>query len=312
MDDSSEAGPSTGPSTSVGQLGVTGPVEKNNKLASTAPQTEKKTVASINRKKRTRDKDAPKPPHTGYVRFLIEKRAAYRDNNPNATFAESTRVLANEWTMMPAEQKKPYLMDCEQERKIYLKQLQAYNNRLKTDKNNVPEKKKRLKSPPLKIKKHEVPRLTVIQEKGQSSDGHHWDDSNQVIDIPIFTEEFLNFNKSRETELRAYRKTVTDKREEFSVLQKHIEIMNNSIEKQMQSTDHYQKCHQKYDQCLNKYRDQLFNALSHISLPDNSDESPTIHTFDDYIVKLAAFMKTNDDPGLVSSIKEALVNFNIK
>lgn len=294
--------------------GGAGPsVDINDEMASAAPRSDRKTDASKKRKKRPRDKDAPKPPLTGYMRFLIEKRAIYRSNNPEATFAESTRALANEWSALPAEQKQPYLLVCEQERKIYLEQLQAYKNGLKTNTNNVAEKKKRLKSPPLKImKKHETPGVTVIEDKGGSSDGRSWDDSNKVIDIPIFTEEFLNFNKSKETELRAYRKTVTDKREEFSVLQKHIEIMNTGIEKQMRSTDHYQKCYQKYDQCLNKYRARLFDALSHISLPDGNDESPTIDTFDDYIVKLAAFLKTTDDPGIVSSVKEALANSNIK
>jgi hypothetical protein len=50
-------------------------------------------------------------------------------------------------------------------------------------------------------------------------------------EIPIFTEEFLEHNKTIETEVRLLRKQTIDLEQQISVLEKHIENLNNGIDK---------------------------------------------------------------------------------
>lgn len=51
------------------------------------------------------------------------------------------------------------------------------------------------------------------------------------FDIPIFTEEFLDHNKTRDAELRQLRKVNTDYEQQNAILQKHIENMKGAITK---------------------------------------------------------------------------------
>lgn len=52
------------------------------------------------RKKRPRDVNAPKQPLNGYVRFLNENREKTRADNPQASFSDITKLLAQDWTKL--------------------------------------------------------------------------------------------------------------------------------------------------------------------------------------------------------------------
>ena len=51
------------------------------------------------------------------------------------------------------------------------------------------------------------------------------------MDIPIFREEFLELNKTRESELRSLRKTVSEFEEQNAVLQRHVDNMRSAVAK---------------------------------------------------------------------------------
>nr|BAC28023.1 unnamed protein product [Mus musculus] len=57
------------------------------------------------RKKPLRDSNAPKSPLTGYVRFMNERREQLRAKRPEVPFPEITRMLGNEWSKLPPEEK---------------------------------------------------------------------------------------------------------------------------------------------------------------------------------------------------------------
>ncbi|XP_022241460.1 high mobility group protein 20A-like [Limulus polyphemus] len=57
------------------------------------------------RKRGPRDANAPRQPLNGYVRFLNEKRERVRKENPSASFAEITKILAGEWSKLPTSEK---------------------------------------------------------------------------------------------------------------------------------------------------------------------------------------------------------------
>lgn len=41
----------------------------------------------------------------GYIRFLNDRRDTVRNENPNMSFAELTKLLANEWMNLPSDEK---------------------------------------------------------------------------------------------------------------------------------------------------------------------------------------------------------------
>lgn len=132
---------------------------------------------------------------------------------------------------------------------------------------------------------------------------------NKGYDIPIYTEEFFNFNKARESELRYLRKTVTDQEQEVSVLDKHIGNMNNGIIKLMANTEKLKVGCSKYEQYLINLRSLLLDSFSNISFPDNI-EPPTAESIDTFMVNLATYLPTGatTDPPWLASVKKAISN----
>lgn len=72
---------------------------------------------------------------------------------------------------------------------------------------------------------------------------------------------------ARDSELRYLRKTVIDQEQEVSVLDKHIENMNNGIIKLMANTKQLEVGCLKYEQHLNKLRSKCLIAFANIKLP---------------------------------------------
>lgn len=87
------------------------------------------------------------------------------------------------------------------------------------------------------------------------------------IDIPIFTEEFLDHNKIRDAELRQLRKSNTDYEQQNSILQKHIESMKNAIEKLENEIMQQKRNNNSLQRHLNHLRMTLTNGFSNVKLP---------------------------------------------
>ncbi|XP_026565584.1 high mobility group protein 20A isoform X4 [Pseudonaja textilis] len=78
------------------------------------------------RKKPLRDSNAPKSPLTGYVRFMNERREQLRAKRPEVPFPEITRMLGNEWSKLPPEEKRRYLDEADRDKERYMKELEQY------------------------------------------------------------------------------------------------------------------------------------------------------------------------------------------
>lgn len=87
------------------------------------------------------------------------------------------------------------------------------------------------------------------------------------FDIPIFTEEFLDHNKTREAELRQLRKSNTDYEQQNAILQKHIENMKTAIEKLENETMQQRNNNVALQQHLDHLRTTLTNGFANIRLP---------------------------------------------
>lgn len=77
----------------------------------------------------------------------------------------------------------------------------------------------------------------------------------------------LFFVIGRDSELRYLRKKVTDQGQEVSVLDKHIENMQNGIVNLMANTEKLKAGCSKYEQYLIKLRSLLLDAFADIAFP---------------------------------------------
>ncbi|KDR10436.1 high mobility group protein 20A-like [Zootermopsis nevadensis] len=246
------------------------------------------------RKKAQRDHTAPRQPLTGYVRFLNDRREKVRSENPNLPFPEITKLLAVEWSQLPASQKQHYLDAAEQDRERYTRELQAYKQteayKIFTQKQS--EKKQREEKPV---------EVTVQPEEDAEKETDY-----PGFDIPIFTEEFLDHNKAREAELRQLRKSNTDYEQQNAILQKHIENMKAAVEKLEVETVQQRNYNVALQQHLDHMRATLTTSFQNIPLP-GSNEVPTLTSIDNYMTRLHSLLldsTTRDREALVATVRE--------
>lgn len=241
------------------------------------------------RKDNARDLTAPKQPLSGWVRYMNDRRDSIRAGNPNISFSEITKLLANEWNQLPQEQKQHYLDAAEQEREKYVREMAAYKQTEAYRQFNETKMKKKMKTSP-----HED---EFEKDSPEMS----------ACDIPIFTEEFLEFNRARETELRQLRKVSMDLEQQNSILNKHVDTMKQTTAKlKIENMERYQsnnllKAH------LQKLREKLTEKLAGIPLP-NTNELPSSQNIDRYVEQLHTLVQDNANESLVNRINAALAD----
>lgn len=86
-------------------------------------------------------------------------------------------------------------------------------------------------------------------------------------DIQIFTDEFLDHNKTVDSELRVIRKSNIDFEQQNSVLEKHVENMKNGIDKLNHDNIDLDKKNLLLSSYLEKLKKKLSTALSSLSIP---------------------------------------------
>ncbi|CAI9735779.1 Hypothetical predicted protein [Octopus vulgaris] len=254
------------------------------------------------RKATMKDKNAPKQPLTGYVRFLNERREKLRQENPNLSFSEITRQLGGEWSKLAPREKQRYLDDAEKDKERYLRDMEAYQ---KTDAYKLfkLQKEKKLKS--------DI-REDYDGQNGSALQPEKDEEDYGTFDIPIFTEEFLDHNKTREQELRQLRKQTTELEEQNAILSKHIENMKHAIEK-LELEAVQQRNHNMALQChLNTLRTILTTNFANVRLP-GTNEVPTLETIDSYMAKLHCIIleAPQENESLIVTVREIVGRLNV-
>lgn len=92
-------------------------------------------------------------------------------------------------------------------------------------------------------------------------------DAISNYDIPIFTEEFLEHNKTRDAELRQLRKSNTDYEQQNAILAKHIENIKAAIQKLENEIVVQRKNNKALQDHLDHLRTTLTNGFSTLKLP---------------------------------------------
>ncbi|XP_033098095.1 high mobility group protein 20A-like isoform X2 [Anneissia japonica] len=257
------------------------------------------------RKKQMRDVNAPKAPLTGYVRFMNERREQVRQENPQVAFADIIKLLGAEWSKMSAVEKQKYLDEADRDKERYMKELEQYQQ---TEAYKLFTKKQQERK-----KKEMLDEVDGHLNGLEYNDDGKMDSELSTFDVPIFTEEFLNYNKTRENELRQLRKSITEYEEQNAILQKHIDNMRTAIEKLEAETVQQRNNQMVLRQHLENWRTVLTSHFSTIPLP-GTNEVPTIHTIDLYMTKLHQRIldSPQENEGLISSIREIVARLDLQ
>lgn len=258
--------------------------------------------------KRPKDKNAPHAPLNGYVRFLARHRERVREANPDTSFPDVTKLLAAEWTAMPQEEKQVYLDEAEKDKERYQRELEEYKQTdsfrmfQETQQNRL-QGKDGSKSPTKAAKA-----ATADKEKAKERDAPK---ENSGGEIPIFTEEFLEHNRGRESELRHLRKLNTEYEEQNAILSKHVESLRAACEK-FESESALNRMNTKaLEDHITQLGALIMNKMGNVAIP-GSGETPTPHTIDSYLQNVSqAIMKGNkENDAFAEKIQSLVVNIN--
>lgn len=250
------------------------------------------------RKKPLRDSNAPKSPLTGYVRFMNERREQLRAKRPEVPFPEITRMLGNEWSKLPPEEKQRYLDEADRDKERYMKELEQYQKteayKVFSRKTQDRQKGKSQRQDAARQATHDHEKETEVKERS-------------VFDIPIFTEEFLNHSKAREAELRQLRKSNMEFEERNAALQKHVESMRTAVEKLEVDVIQERSRSTVLQQHLETLRQVLTSSFASMPLP-GSGETPTLDTIDSYMNRLHSIILANpqDNENFIATVREVV------
>lgn len=250
------------------------------------------------KRKKLKDRNAPKPALSGYIRFLNEKREVLRKENPSLSFSELTRLLGSEWSKLQQHEKQRYLDEAEKDKERYWREMEAYQ------KTEAFKQFKLLREKRMKEDASDDSCNNPVEMKEETEPG--------TFDIPIFTEEFLDYNKSREGELRQFRRQATELEEQNAILSKHIENMKQAIDKLEIDAVQQRSSNLALQQHLDSLRSTLVTHFAAIPVP-GSNELPAIETVDSYLAKLHNMIVENphEHQSLIITVKDIVNRLNL-
>ncbi|VDM32747.1 unnamed protein product [Hydatigera taeniaeformis] len=222
-------------------------------------------------------------------------------------FNERRRIISVEWSSLPQEQKEIYYKQAIVERTKYEEVFAEYK---KT------EEYKRW------LARQEYKKSLQRKKNGKSSKEIHddidsFDDeySSKFRRIPIFTHEFLEYNREREMSLRHIRKQVTKLDEETALLREHVNNLasaETSLEQQIKQAEATLASEENVLVKLNK---ELVATFSDLPVPnsDNSARSPNKggerinpNNVESYLSRLAELISSGHHEPLKAKARERL------
>ncbi|XP_040575994.1 high mobility group protein 20A [Lepeophtheirus salmonis] len=253
---------------------------------------------------------APKQPLSGYVHFANERREKLRKEYPECSFAELSKKLASEWARMSAEEKSPFTEKAEKDKERYTNELAAFR---KSDayKNYLADKRKAESakiesSSSQSIPQHPLP-LPLPQEPVSSIVPCP---SGGGFDVPIFTQEFLEVNKARESELRALKKSTAEVQERNSVLERHVDNLHSGIRRLERESVSLQSENQALEIHFQSLRDLFLINFQGLALKKH-DGSITEDNLDDYVKELFHVVSSEEYEDLLPKISDVASKIDI-
>jgi hypothetical protein len=129
-------------------------------------------------------------------------------------------------------------------------------------------------------------------------------------ELPIFTDAFLEHNKTIEAELKLLRKNNIEMEQQNSVLLKHVENMENGVRKVESEIAQTKKKNMQLEVYLTKLRCLLAANFHSLSLP-GSKGGATVENIDKYMLDLSNEAKKAHSTS-VTKAREILKNVDLK
>eukprot|EP00088_Acartia_fossae_P060311 TRINITY_DN721_c0_g1_i2.p1 TRINITY_DN721_c0_g1~~TRINITY_DN721_c0_g1_i2.p1 ORF type:complete len:225 (-),score=78.57 TRINITY_DN721_c0_g1_i2:444-1118(-) len=114
---------------------------------------------------------------------------------------------------------------------------------------------------------------------------------DSTVNIPIFTDQFIEHNKARENELRQLRKQTTEFEEQNAVLTKHIESMKTAITKLEMETQQQRQNNASLQQHLQSLRQLVTQGFKGVQVP--GFKNVTEENIDEIVCMLLGIVKEN-------------------
>ncbi|XP_058065776.1 high mobility group protein 20A [Anopheles bellator] len=264
----------------------------------------KKTPTKRKRRKGPKDANAPKHPLTGYVRYMNEHREAVRQKNPNLSHVELTKLMAEEWSKLPEEKKKPYLEAAEADKERYYKEISEYKltavEKGHAKSNETPQIA--VETPAANV----TPAISYVNGNAEQKAIRRGD-----YEIPIFTDDFLEHNRLIDSELRTLRKSNIDYEQQNSVLEKHVENMENGIQKLESETGTLTARNKVLVNYLQKLRATLASALQGLPLGEESSGA-TLENIDQYLDSLHQMADSSTQGHTLNKAKDIIRKLDLQ
>ncbi|XP_017072968.1 high mobility group protein 20A [Drosophila eugracilis] len=287
---------------------------------------------------------APKMPLNGYVRFMNDRREELRRDQPQRTALEHTRIIGEEWHQLPEERKAPYMEAAAKDKAIYQEQLELFlkenpeivaRELAKAKKATKLDSSPKEKTPKGESSLGKAKKTKAKQVKGQSEDpddvplakvkraqtpppaitpAPNQPPPSSVVpaprplqpgEIPIYTNEFIEHNRSTENELRTLRKAKTDLEQQNAVLEQHVDNTKAGYAKVMGEVTELMEENRRLETYVRGLRQKLVAALGEISLPPLEPNGPNVGNIDKYIRHLAGLVSQPNNVTLLKA-REAL------
>jgi len=250
-------------------------------------------------KRRKKDPHAPKAPLNGYLVYFNEERAEMRSKNPQMSFGELTKIIAAKWKDLPVEDKQKYINEADVDKERYNKEMADYKNSssykqylkdnslAKVNKNGEIETNSHHHEPSASHSMSSTTNMT----NGEGPNLNWLQQENNIagFDVPIFTEEFIEYSKGREQEMRQLRKEIAEMEKQNNVLHNHIENIKQSTNKIESDIERFKNSNNQMQKNADLFRQTILHCFNNIALP-NTQEYPTPNNIDDYIMKTYAIL----------------------
>lgn len=129
----------------------------------------------------------------------------------------------------------------------------------------------------------------------------------QSGEIPIYTNEFIEHNRSTENELRTLRKAKTDLEQQNAVLEQHVDNTKAGLAKVMGEVAELMDENARLESYVKGLRQKLVSALGGIQLPPlKSAGPPSVDNIDKYIRHLAGLAAQPTSNATLAKAREAL------
>ena len=263
----------------------------NGSLNNSINDSTNNTPPSSTQKRRKKDPHAPKAPLNGYLVYFNEERAEMRSKNPQMSFGELTKIIASKWKDLPVDDKQRYINEADVDKERYNKEMVDYKNSnaykqylkenslAKLNKNGEIETNSHVHEQTSNMTNGDGPNLNWLQQENNIAG----------FDVPIFTEEFIEYSKSREQEMRQLRKEIAEMEKQNTVLHNHIDNLKQSTNKIESDIERFKSSNSQMQKNADLFRQTILHCFNNIALP-NTQEYPTPNNIDDYIMKTYAIL----------------------